>query len=94
MGEIDPFLNEQWILCNSRFLADSPFRLRQVAATGWDVIIIDDAYHLQWSEAVPNPGVSNDGVLNPENEGTFTVADNAEVIGMRSYFARLNLSKS
>lgn len=34
MGKANPFLDEQWILCNKRFLADSLFWLRQTAAVG------------------------------------------------------------
>ena len=34
MGEANPFLDEQWLLCNKRFLADSLFWRRQTAAVG------------------------------------------------------------
>lgn len=47
-------------------------------AASWDMLIVDEAHRLECPEAAPNPGVSNDRVPTPENEGRFAVAATLE----------------
>jgi ATP-dependent helicase HepA len=46
----NPFLDDQLILTSIDFLADDPRRAELAIAAGWDVLVVDEAHHLEWSE--------------------------------------------
>jgi ATP-dependent helicase HepA len=50
----NPFLDDQLILTSIDFLAASPRRSAQAVAAGWDMLVVDEAHHLEWSEAAPS----------------------------------------
>jgi len=50
--EANPFFENQWILAAIDWLAGNPERARQATCAGWDVLVIDEAHHL---EATGNP---------------------------------------
>jgi ATP-dependent helicase HepA len=49
----NPFLDDQLVLTSIGFLAADPRRSAQAVAAGWDVLVVDEAHHLEWSEARP-----------------------------------------
>src|ERR1035437_5371334 len=50
----NPFLDDQLVLTRIDFLAGDPQRAEQAVAAGWDVLVVDEAHHLAWSEAAPS----------------------------------------
>jgi ATP-dependent helicase HepA len=50
----NPFLDDQLVLASISFLARDPLRSAQAAAAGWDVLVVDEAHHLEWSETAPS----------------------------------------
>jgi ATP-dependent helicase HepA len=50
----NPFLDDQLVLTSIGFLAGDPRRAEQSVAAGWDVLVVDEAHHLEWSEAAPS----------------------------------------
>ena len=60
-GEPDanPFLDDQLVLTSVDFLARDPRRSAQAVAAGWDVLVVDEAHHLEWSEAPPVASISS-----------------------------------
>ena len=47
--EANPFLESQWILAAVDFLAENELRAVQAREAGWDVLVVDEAHHLEWS---------------------------------------------
>ena len=49
----NPFLDDQLVLTSIDFLAGDPRRTEQAVAAGWDMLVVDEAHHLEWSERLP-----------------------------------------
>ena len=49
---INSFVNEQCILCSLEFFSAHPHRQRQAIEAGWDMVIVDEAHHLEWNQEV------------------------------------------
>ncbi|MEQ8812713.1 MAG: SNF2-related protein, partial [Imperialibacter sp.] len=47
--DANPFLDDQLIICSTSFLAGSQVRARQSLSAGWDMLVVDEAHHLEWS---------------------------------------------
>ncbi len=89
--EYNPFLSEQLILCSQRFFSDYPRRQKQALQAGWDMVIVDEAHHLEWSEQAASPEyqfVEQLGLLSPS---LILLTATPEQLGKESHFARLRL---
>jgi ATP-dependent helicase HepA len=53
--EANPFLDSQLVLCSVALLAGDEKRARQVIAAGWDLLIVDEAHHLEWHASGASP---------------------------------------
>ncbi len=87
----NPFLTEQLILCSQRFFSDYPRRQQQALQAGWDMVIVDEAHHLEWSEQDMSPEyrfVEQLGLLSPS---LILLTATPEQLGKESHFARLRL---
>jgi ATP-dependent helicase HepA len=87
----NPFLTEQLILCSQRFFSDYPRRQQQALQAGWDMVIVDEAHHLEWSEQDVSPEyrfVEQLGLLSPS---LILLTATPEQLGKESHFARLRL---
>ncbi len=87
----NPFLTEQLILCSQRFFSDYPRRQQQALQAGWDMVIVDEAHHLEWSEQAASPEyrfVEQLGHLSPS---LILLTATPEQLGKESHFARLRL---
>lgn len=87
----NPFLTEQLILCSQQFFSDYPRRQQQALQAGWDMVIVDEAHHLEWSEQAPSPEyrfVEQLGMLSPS---LILLTATPEQLGKESHFARLRL---
>ena len=49
----NPFLDSQLILCATEFLSSHPNRAAQARAAGFDLLIVDEAHHLEWHPEAP-----------------------------------------
>ena len=47
--EVNPFLDDQLILASIDLLANDERRASQALGAGWDMLIVDEAHHLDWS---------------------------------------------
>src|SRR6185369_1314529 len=47
--ECNPFLDSQWVLASIGFLTSNEQRAAQAREAGWDVLVVDEAHHLEWS---------------------------------------------
>jgi ATP-dependent helicase HepA len=87
----NPFLSEQLILCSQSFFSEHPRRQQQALHAGWDMVIVDEAHHLEWSELAVSPEyrfVEQLGHLSPS---LILLTATPEQLGKESHFARLRL---
>ena len=88
---VNPFLDDQVILTSIDFLAGDPRRAEQAAAAGWDVLVVDEAHHLAWSEAAPSRAYQVVEELSRKSAGLLLLTATPEQLGVESHFARLRL---
>ncbi|WP_394753011.1 RNA polymerase-associated protein RapA [Crenothrix sp.] len=90
----NPFTNAQLILASQEFFAAYPKRQRQAILAGWDMVIVDEAHHLQWSPQFASPEyefVEHLGLISPS---LILLTATPEQLGKESHFARLRLLDS
>ncbi len=87
----NPFLDDQLVLTSIDFLARDPRRSAQVVEAGWDVLVVDEAHHLEWSESAPSREYQVVEDLSRQSEGLLLLTATPEQLGIESHFARLRL---
>lgn len=87
----NPFESEQLILCSIDFLiANNEARQHATAAT-WDILVVDEAHHLEWSEEETSPKYACIEALSLQSKGLLLLTATPEQVGIQSHFARLRL---
>ncbi|MDM3869886.1 RNA polymerase-associated protein RapA [Porticoccus sp. W117] len=89
--QINPFESAQLVLCNLSFLTNSEQRLQQAADASWDLMVVDEAHHLQWSEQQASPEYQCIETLAKAVTGLLLLTATPEQLGIESHFARLRL---
>ncbi|MBG87402.1 MAG: RNA polymerase-associated protein RapA [Verrucomicrobiales bacterium] len=89
--DANPFLDDQLILCSINFLTESPDRAAESVAAGWDVLVVDEAHHLEWHPEEPSTGYRLVEQLSAQAEGLLLLTATPEQLGPESHFARLRL---
>ena len=87
----NPFLDDQLVLTSIDFLASDSRREDQAVAAGWDMLVVDEAHHLEWSEAVPSREYQVVEELSRQSAGLLLLTATPEQLGVESHFARLRL---
>ncbi|MDX2429864.1 MAG: SNF2-related protein, partial [Bacteroides sp.] len=87
----NPFLDDQLILCSTSFLTGSDLRARQALSAGWDMLVVDEAHHLEWSLDRVSPEYSLVEQLSKAVKGLLLLTATPEQLGEESHFARLRL---
>ena len=77
----NPFLDDQLVLTSIGFLAADPRRSAQAVAAGWDVLVVDEAHHLEWSEASPSRAYQVVEELSRKSEGLLLLTATPEQLG-------------
>jgi ATP-dependent helicase HepA len=87
----NPFHSEQLVLCTLEFLLNHPQRLQQALAGDWDLLVVDEAHHLQWTPQQTSPEYALIEKLALETRGVLLLTATPEQLGKASHFARLRL---
>ncbi len=91
-GESDnPFHAEQRILCSLNLFHENPQRLSQALEGEWDLLIVDEAHHLTWSEEDPSAEYLLVEALALRTPGILLLTATPEQLGQAGHFARLRL---
>jgi ATP-dependent helicase HepA len=88
---INPFANEQCILCSLEFFSANPHRQKQALAAEWDMVIVDEAHHLEWSQQYASPEYLFVEQLGFRSPSLILLTATPEQLGQESHFARLRL---
>ncbi len=89
--EANPFLDSQLVLCAIEFLAGNPGRAEQVHAAGWDLLIVDEAHHLEWALDAPSAAYRVVEELARVTSGVLLLTATPQQLGPEGHFARLRL---
>lgn len=87
----NPFNSEQLIICSLDFLSQNEERRQQVLEADYDLLVIDEAHHLVWSEDEPSPEYQCVEQLSKQIPGLLLLTATPEQMGTESHFARLRL---
>lgn len=90
----NPFLDSQLVLCPLSFLAENtttPERGAQAVEAGWDMLIVDEAHHLQWSREHAGAGYELVEALAAEAPSVLLLTATPQQLGRDGHFARLRL---
>lgn len=90
-GYENPFDAEQQILCPISLLSESAIIQEYVASTHWDMLIVDEAHHLTWSEDEASQEYQCVQQLAEHCESILLLTATPEQVGLKSHFARLRL---
>jgi len=91
INEANPFVTEQLVLCSQSFFAAYPQRQQQALEAGWDIVVVDEAHHLEWSEQSPSADYLFVEQLALTTPGLILLTATPEQLGKESHFARLRL---
>lgn len=87
----NPFDTEQLVLCSIDWLAADSAALEQALAVHWDLLVVDEAHHLHWSEQQAGPEYICVERLAERSAGLILLTATPEQAGIDSHFARLRL---
>lgn len=87
----NPFLDDQLVICSTSFLSESPKRAMQALSAGWDMLVVDEAHHLEWSPDDPSREYLIVEMLSKKAQGLLLLTATPEQLGLESHFARLRL---
>ena len=89
--ECNPFLDSQWVLAAVEFLSNNETRAAQAHQAGWDVLVVDEAHHLEWSPGAAGPAYEMVRSLAATTEGLLLLTATPQQLGPEGHFARLQL---
>lgn len=87
----NPFNAEQQILCSLSLFIDNPERFQQAINSQWDLLIIDEAHHLEWTPDKVSEEYKLAEHLARISKGLLLLTATPEQFGKESHFARLRL---
>ncbi|MDT8880847.1 RNA polymerase-associated protein RapA [Halomonas saccharevitans] len=90
-GDTNPFEAGQLVLASQDWLFANPHRQQQAQACDWDLLIVDEAHHLDWSPEQSGPGYACVEQLATQVPGMLLLTATPEQMGLASHFARLRL---
>ena len=87
----NPFETEQLILCSMDLLRKKR-RFDQALDAEWDLLVVDEAHHLEWSQAKPSRSYQVIEALANEVPGVLLLTATPDQLGHESHFARFTCS--
>lgn len=87
----NPYLQQQLVLAPLSAIANDAKRREQVLSAGWDMVVVDEAHHLEWSPQSHDEGYGLVESLAHQCPGLLLLTATPEQLGMEGHFARLRL---
>lgn len=85
------FDTEQLVLCGLDFLLYNAKAAQDALGVEWDLVVVDEAHHLQWSEEYKSPEYQYIEQLSKQSKGLLLLTATPEQAGIESHFSRLRL---
>jgi ATP-dependent helicase HepA len=85
----NPYLSEQLILCSTEFM--STCNIAEMASADWDLLIVDEAHHLEWHPQHPSNEYQRIELIAKNTAGLLLLSATPEQLGQDGHFARLKL---
>jgi len=90
-GVTNPFETEQLVLCDLNTLSKDEGLTRFACAAKWDLFVVDEAHHLEWSNDHVSPQYQCVEDISHSSRGVLLLTATPEQAGLESHFARLRL---
>ncbi|PHM61958.1 RNA polymerase-associated protein RapA [Xenorhabdus ishibashii] len=87
----NPFETEQLIICSLDFVRRNKQRFELLLEASWDLMVVDEAHHLAWSEKSPSREYQVIEQLAEQIPSVLLLTATPEQLGQESHFARLRL---
>ena len=87
----NPFEDEQLVIADFGFLENSPKHAAQLLDAPWDLLVVDEAHHLEWSPEAASPRYTMVEQLAAKTPGVILLTATPEQLGRSGHFARLRL---
>ncbi|MDO9833389.1 RNA polymerase-associated protein RapA [Glaesserella parasuis] len=87
----NPFETEALVIASINWLSANPQRAKQVLDADWDMLIVDEAHHLEWDEQNPSMAYQFVAQLSKQISAVLLLTATPEQLGQESHFARLAL---
>jgi ATP-dependent helicase HepA len=87
----NPFEDDQLVIAGFSLVEDSPKRAQQVLQTPWDLLVVDEAHHLEWTPQAASPRYALVERLAAAAPGVILLTATPEQLGRSGHFARLRL---
>ncbi len=85
------FHSEQLALCSLNFLTSNKAMFHQCLDAQWDLMVVDEAHHLQWQPGQSSIEYDCIEKLAAQTRGVLLLTATPEQLGKESHFARLRL---
>ncbi|MFL2537360.1 MAG: RNA polymerase-associated protein RapA [Candidatus Azotimanducaceae bacterium] len=87
----NPFDAQQLVISSLGLFKNNPERLQQATACHWDMVIVDEAHHLIWSQAGASAEYDIVETLSSQSKGLLLLSATPEQFGLEGHFGRLKL---
>ncbi len=87
----NPFLDSQLVLAATDFLTEMPARAAQARASGFYLLVVDEAHHLEWSPDGPSAAYAMVEELARDIPSLLLLTATPQMLGPAGHFARLRL---
>lgn len=87
----NPFESEQLVICSLDFLTHNSRYYQQALEASWDLMIVDEAHHLTWTQGQASQEYMVVEELAQATKGVLLLTATPDQLGHESHFARLRL---
>jgi ATP-dependent helicase HepA len=89
--DTNPFMEEQLVICSIKTLLESERWAKAATSAKWDMLVVDEAHHLEWTPTAVSPEYQLVEALTKKSNGLLLLTATPEQLGAEGHFARLRL---
>lgn len=89
--DTNPFMEEQLVICSIKTLLESERWAQGATDAKWDMLVVDEAHHLEWTPESVSPEYQLVEALTKKSHGLLLLTATPEQLGAEGHFARLRL---
>jgi ATP-dependent helicase HepA len=89
--DANPFAQGQLVICSTKTLLESERWATAAIVAKWDMVVVDEAHHLEWTPEEASPEYLLVEALTQRSHGVLLLTATPEQLGADGHFARLRL---